>query len=41
VEGEDPLDPEGFTDRLMRMVSILTAAMPQPTTVTHDKEQGQ
>jgi hypothetical protein len=25
VEGEDPLDPEQFTDRLMRMLFVLTA----------------
>jgi AcrR family transcriptional regulator len=34
VEGEDPLDPEEFTDRLMRMRSVVTAAM------TNDKEPG-
>jgi AcrR family transcriptional regulator len=26
VEGEDPLDPEQFTDRLMRMLFVLTGA---------------
>jgi AcrR family transcriptional regulator len=34
VEGEDPLDPEEFTDRLMRMRSVVTAA------ITNDKEPG-
>jgi hypothetical protein len=24
IEGEDPLDPEQFTDRLMRMLYVLT-----------------
>jgi AcrR family transcriptional regulator len=32
VEGADPLDPEEFTDRLMRMMSVIT--------MTHAKEQG-
>lgn len=27
VEGEDPLDPETFADRLMRVTSILTSGM--------------
>ena len=39
VEGEDPLDPEEFTDRLMRMVSVLTAAMRRPTPNAHGEEQ--
>jgi len=29
VEGADPLDPEEFTDRLMRVVSVLTRTHPQ------------
>ena len=41
VEGEDPLDPEEFTDRYMRMVSVVTDAMRQSTAVTRGKEQGQ
>lgn len=39
VEGEDPLDPEEFADRLMRMVAVLADALLQPTTTTHDREQ--
>jgi AcrR family transcriptional regulator len=35
VEGEDPLDPEEFADRLMRLGAVVTAAM-RP--VTHDEE---
>jgi AcrR family transcriptional regulator len=27
IEGEDPLDPEQFTDRLMHMLSVLTGAV--------------
>jgi AcrR family transcriptional regulator len=41
VEGEDPLDPEEFTDRYMRMVSVVTDAMRQSTAVTHDEKQAQ
>jgi hypothetical protein len=26
IEGEDPLDPEQFTDRLMQMLFVLTGA---------------
>jgi hypothetical protein len=40
VEGADPLDPEEFTDRLMRMVSVVTASLRQPTT-PHGKEESQ
>lgn len=40
VEGEDPLDPEEFTDRLMRMVSVAADALRQPTPTTHDREHG-
>jgi AcrR family transcriptional regulator len=39
VEGTDPLDPEGFTDRLMQLMSVLTTAMRPPTTLgTPDSE---
>ena len=38
VEGADPLDPEEFTDRYMRMVSVVSDAMRQ--SVTHGEEQG-
>jgi AcrR family transcriptional regulator len=38
VEGADPLDPEEFTDRLMRMVSVLATAIRQPDAMTHGKE---
>jgi AcrR family transcriptional regulator len=36
IDGEDPLDPEQFTDRLMRMLAVLTGAVrdradPQPS----------
>jgi hypothetical protein len=37
VEGDDPLDPEAFTDRLMRTMPYVTAAMRQ-TVVTPYKE---
>jgi AcrR family transcriptional regulator len=37
VEGADPLDPEVFTDRLMRMMPIATAGLRQPQT-TRDTE---
>lgn len=36
VAGEDPLDPEQFTDRLMRMVPVVTAAMARPGMPPHD-----
>lgn len=39
VEGEDPLDPEELTDRLIRMVSVVTAVIHSPSTITTDKEQ--
>jgi len=38
VDGEDPLDPEEFTDRLMRMLSFLAWAH---RTATGDTELGQ
>jgi AcrR family transcriptional regulator len=41
VEGADPLDPEKFTDRYMRMVSVVTDAMRRSTAVTRGEEQGQ
>jgi hypothetical protein len=31
VDGDDPLDPEAFTDRLLRTVSVLTTAMSEGT----------
>jgi AcrR family transcriptional regulator len=30
VEGDDPLDPEAFTDRLMRMLTAINAATKSP-----------
>lgn len=39
VTGEDPLDPEEFTDRLLRMRSVIAAAIREPATITHDREQ--
>jgi AcrR family transcriptional regulator len=39
VDGEDPLDPEEFSDRLMLTVTAVTTAMGRPTTMTHDEEQ--
>jgi len=41
VEGTDPLDPEEFTDRYMRMVSVVTDAMRQSNAGSHGKEQAQ
>ncbi|BBC38414.1 hypothetical protein SGFS_097080 [Streptomyces graminofaciens] len=38
VEGEEPLDPEAFTDRLMRMTPVVTAAMGRSTT-PHQEER--
>jgi AcrR family transcriptional regulator len=35
VEGADPLDPEAFTDRLMRMMPIATAGLRRPPTTPH------
>ena len=34
VEGEDPLDPEAFTDRLMRMMPVATAGLRRSSTTT-------
>lgn len=34
IEGEDPLDPERFTDRLMRVTSVLLDRSEQPATAT-------
>jgi hypothetical protein len=39
VEGADPLDPEEFTDRLMRMVSVASEAMRSYPASTHHKER--
>ncbi|MEV0150562.1 MULTISPECIES: helix-turn-helix domain-containing protein [unclassified Nonomuraea] len=35
VDGEDPLDPDEFTDRLMRTMSALAAGMSPPATLPH------
>jgi AcrR family transcriptional regulator len=40
VEGADPLDPEAFTDRLLRVTSVLPAAAHRPT-ATSDTEARQ
>jgi AcrR family transcriptional regulator len=32
IEGEDPLDPEDFADRLMRVLSVLSGAAREQTT---------
>ncbi|MFJ1967439.1 TetR/AcrR family transcriptional regulator [Streptomyces sp. NPDC087903] len=37
VEGAEPLDPEAFTDRLVRTLSVLLTAL-RPTTSTSDAE---
>lgn len=39
VEGEEPLDPEEFTDRLMRMVPVVAAALGRSTTPPRNQEQ--
>ena len=38
VEGADPLDPEAFTDRIMRTMSVLTSALGLTTTPSPDSE---
>jgi len=38
VEGEDPLDPAEFADRLLRMMSAATAAMRRPAPPARKKE---
>lgn len=38
VEGEDPLDPEEFTERLLRLTPVVTGM--RPPTIAHDEEQG-
>lgn len=38
VEGSEPLDPEEFTDRLMRMASVILASVAQPANATQGKE---
>ncbi len=38
VEGVDPLDPEEFADRLMRLASLILAAMGQSTASAKDEE---
>jgi hypothetical protein len=38
VEGDDPLAPEAFTDRLMRTMPAVTAATPRRIAVTPHKE---
>jgi hypothetical protein len=38
VEGDDPLDPEAFTDRLMRTMPPITVSMRQGTAATPHKE---
>jgi AcrR family transcriptional regulator len=40
VEGEDPLDPEAFTDRLMRMLSVVAEAFGEPAKSHGDQEHG-
>ncbi|TMR97119.1 TetR/AcrR family transcriptional regulator [Nonomuraea basaltis] len=37
VEGEDPLDPEEFTDRLLRLTPVVIGM--RPPTTEHDEEQ--
>jgi AcrR family transcriptional regulator len=37
IEGADPLDPEEFTDRLMPVVAVLTAALRQPIAAQLDR----
>ncbi|WP_330254391.1 TetR/AcrR family transcriptional regulator [Nocardia sp. NBC_00565] len=39
VEGEDPLDPERFADRLMRVTSVLLDRAAQPAVATKGEEQ--
>lgn len=39
VEGENPLDPKEFADRLMRMAAVVIPAMQQSTMIIHDKER--
>ncbi|MER6158886.1 TetR/AcrR family transcriptional regulator [Streptomyces sp. NPDC001868] len=39
VEGEDPLDPEEFTDRLMRMLPVVATALGRSTTPAPNQEQ--
>jgi AcrR family transcriptional regulator len=41
VEGTDPLDPEAFTDRLMRMASAILARIPQNTSTPQDDSMTQ
>jgi AcrR family transcriptional regulator len=38
VDGDDPLDPGEFTDRLMRTMSVVTAAMRGPDSTTWSGE---
>lgn len=38
VEGDEPLDPEEFTDRLMRLMPVATDMLRLPGTTPHDKE---
>lgn len=39
VEGEEPLDPAEFADRLLRMVSVATAAIRPPAAVPRHEER--
>ncbi|WP_327726667.1 TetR/AcrR family transcriptional regulator [Streptomyces sp. NBC_00487] len=39
VEGEEPLDPEEFTDRLLRMAPVVAAVPGRPTTPAPNQEQ--
>ncbi|MDX3617833.1 TetR/AcrR family transcriptional regulator [Streptomyces europaeiscabiei] len=39
VAGEEPLDPEEFTDRLMRMVPVVATALGRSTTPAPNQEQ--
>lgn len=39
VEGAEPLDPEQFSDRLMRLAGVAAALLPPATTTRHAKTQ--
>lgn len=39
IEGEEPLDPELFTDRLMRTQAVLTRAMHELARTTNEEER--
>lgn len=38
IEGDDPLDPKEFTNRLLRMVSVVVAERRPPTATIQDRE---